>query len=270
MVEQLGLLTAGAATFILAGLLALAYAGWKGKGFHFLAHTSRKYLFVCGFLFMVNTVSFLLAIGLSTNRTQTVIAGLINNVWPVLSLWLSLFILKKKAKNYLFVGILLAFSGMWLASSNGAIWNYKEMLQTTNLGIYGLALTAAISWALYSNWSHKWAGDQDNAVPLFLLCSGLLLGFLRLFIPETAAPTSATFLGLAYLVVFPTILAYIFWDSAVRKGNLVIVVTLSYFIPLLSTLVSALLLGVLLRPDLWLAAGLVMSGAYICNVAIVD
>ena len=271
MVEQLGLLTTGAATFLLGGLLSLMYAGWKGRGFHFLRGISRNYLFVCGFLFIVNTVSFLMAVGLSSSRTQTIIAGLINNIWPVLGLWFSLFILKNKAKNFLFLGIALALGGMWLASTKGEVLNYQEALQPANLGVYAIALVAAISWGLYSNWSRKWAGEQDSgAVPLFLMSTGVLLGLLRLFIPESSAPSSTTFLGLAYLIFFPTILAYIFWDAAVRKGNLVVVVTFSYFVPLFSTIVSSLLLGVRLRPDIWVAAVMIMSGAYICRQAIVE
>ena len=271
IVEQLGLLTAGAAMFLLGGLLSLIYTGWKEKGLHFLKRTSKKYLFGCGSLFIVNTVTFLVAVGASATRTQSVIAGLINNIWPVLGIWFSLFILKKKAKNYLFFGIALALGGMWLASTNGEVLNYQEALQPASFGVYAIALVAAISWGLYSNWSHKWAGDQDSGVvPVFLLCTGILLGLLRLFIPETASLTSTTFLELAYMVVFPTMLAYIFWDAAMRKGDMVTAVSFSYFIPLFSLIFSSLRLGVQLRPDIWVAALMIIGAAYICRQAIVD
>ena len=271
VVEQLGLLTAGAAMFLLGGLLSLIYTGWKEKGLHFLKRTSKKYLFGCGFLFIVNTVSFLVAVGASATRTQSVIAGLINNIWPVLGLWFSLFILKNKAKNFLFFGIALALGGMWLASTNGEVLNYQEALQPANLGVYAIALVAAISWGLYSNWSRKWANDQDSGVvPVFLLCTGILLALLRLFIPETVSLTSTTFLELAYMVVFPTMLAYIFWDAAMRKGNMVTAVSFSYFIPLFSIIISSLRLGVQLRPDIWVAALMIIGAAYICRQAIVE
>ena len=271
VVEQLGLLTAGAAMFLLGGLLSLIYTCWKEKGLHFLKRTSKKYLFGCGSLFIVNTVTFLVAVGTSTTRTQSVIAGLINNIWPVLGLWFSLFILKKKAKKTLFFGIALALGGMWLASTNGEVLNYQEALQPANFGVYAIALVAAISWGLYSNWSRKWAGDQDSGVvPVFLLCTGILLGLLRLFIPETTSLTSTTFLELAYMVVFPTMLAYIFWDAAMRKGNMVTAVSFSYFIPLFSIIISSLRLGVQLRPVIWVAAFMIIGAAYICRQAIVE
>lgn len=271
IVEQLGLLTAGAAMFLFGGLLSLVYTCWKEKGLHFLKQISMKYLFGCGSLFIINTVTFLVAVGASATRTQAVIAGLINNIWPVLGLCFSLFILNNKAKNFLIFGIALALSGMWLASANGEGLNYQEALQPGNLGVYAIALVAAISWGLYSNWSRKWGGDQERGmVPVFLLCTGILLGLLRLFIPETASFTSKTFLELAYLVVFPTMLGYIFWDTAMRKGDMVTAVSFSYFIPLFSVIISSLLLGVQLRPAIWLAALMIIGGAYICKQAIVE
>jgi drug/metabolite transporter (DMT)-like permease len=93
LTEQIGLLTSGAVLFLLGGLFSLLYMVWTHKGLGFLKKSSKKYLFGCGALFVVNTVSLQAAIGLSASRAQTVIVGLINYLWPVLSLWFSLFIL---------------------------------------------------------------------------------------------------------------------------------------------------------------------------------
>jgi drug/metabolite transporter (DMT)-like permease len=200
-----------------------------------------------------------------------VIVGLINYLWPVLSLWFSLFLLGKKARFWLPVGIVLAFAGMWLASTRGEVLNVAEVFQPANLVVYGLALAAAITWGLYSNLSRKWAGAQDSgSVPLFLLASGLFLLLIRLGVSEPWAPSGSLLPELAYMVIFPTMLAYIFWDAAMRKGRMILVVTLSYFIPLLSTLISAVRLGVPLGIELWAAALMIVAGAVLCRTAIVE
>jgi drug/metabolite transporter (DMT)-like permease len=140
------------------------------------------------------------------------------------------------------------------------------------LGVYAIALLAAITWGLYSNWSRKWAGgaNDSGAVPVFLICTGVSLGVVRLFVYEVTTFSASTVLELAYMVIFPTMLAYIFWDAAMRKGRMITIVALSYFIPLFSTLISALRLGVHLRPEIWLAAGMIIIGAYFSRAAIVE
>jgi drug/metabolite transporter (DMT)-like permease len=75
---------------------------------------------------------------------------------------------------------------------------------------------------------------------------------------------------LVYMAVFVTFLAYVFWDHAMRRGNLVLVAALSYLTPLLSTLFSAAYLGVVPGPSIWLACGLVIGGAFTCRAAVID
>lgn len=271
LAEQLGLLTSGTIMFLAGGVISLLYTLYQERSINFLKHSSKKYLLGCGILFILNTISLEVAVGLSVNRTQTIIVALINYLWPVFSLWFSLFILKKKAKKYLALGIFLAFGGMWLASTNGEILNSGDILQPHTLLVYALAMLAAVTWGLYSNLSRKWAGDQDSgAVSVFMLGSGLILGILRIFIPENSVFLPSTFFELAYMIIFPTILAYVFWDAAMRKGAMITVVTLSYFIPLLSTIISSIKLGVQLRFEIWVAAIMVIIGAYVCKIAIVE
>ena len=49
---------------------------------------------------------------------------------------------------------------------------------------------------------------------------------------------------------------------------MILVVSLSYFIPLFSTVISSIRLGVQPGPELWLAAGMIIAGALVCKVAV--
>jgi len=102
------------------------------------------------------------------------------------------------------------------------------------------------------------------------LLAGLVLTIIRLIFPEESYWTPRVVLELLYMSVFPTFLAYIFWDRAMRKGNIILVVSLSYFTPLLSIVITSLYLGVVIKPTLWIACGLVIVGAVICKFSIVD
>jgi drug/metabolite transporter (DMT)-like permease len=277
LAEQIGLLTSGAAMFGLSGIVSIAYGLVRGKTYFSgpawsLKGSQGRYLLICGPIFVVNTIALVAAVGLAANHTQVIAVGLLNYLWTVFSLVFSVPILKKHGRALLPAGILLALGGMYLAATNGQPLQAGEILTDGHtLVVYGLALLAALTWGFYSNLSRKWApGDGDGAVPVFMLASGILMGLARLWIPEPFSFTAQTGIELAYMVIVPTMLAFIFWDAAMRGGNLVLVVSLSYFIPVLSTIVSSFKLSVPVSLTTWLAAGLIMLGALICNQNVKD
>ena len=146
LAEQLGVLTSGAIMFLAGGTLSLAYQWWKERSLAFLGRSSRKYLLGCGAIFVTNVVTLELAIGLATNRTQTIVVGLINYMWPALSLVLAPVFLKKKVRWFLPVGLVFAFGGIYLASTQGSLLNPGEILsQPGTLLAYGLAAVAAVT-----------------------------------------------------------------------------------------------------------------------------
>jgi drug/metabolite transporter (DMT)-like permease len=214
-----------------------------------------------------------LAVGLSFSREQVIEVSIINYLWPGLTLIFSLPILHKKGKISLIPGIVIAFAGFYLATVQSGMFSwevFKGNFQVSYLP-YLLAFMAAITWGLYSNLVRRWAGHTEGgAVPLFLLVTGLVLTIIRLIFPEESYWTPRVIVELLYMSVFPTFLAYTLWDKAMRKGNIILVASLSYFTPLLSIVISSLYLGVVIKPTLWIACGLVIVGAVICKFSIVD
>jgi len=270
LTEQLGTFTAASSIYILAGLFGLVYGGFQPGGLRGLSKLPRGYLMVCGGLFVLYMVSLYMSIGLATSRTQVITVGLINYLWPALSLVFSIPILKRRARPTLFIGILFALAGIWLVTASGGDLNPGELLMDkSSIAPFALALIAAISWALYSNLSRRLGGDNEgSAVPLFLLASGLLLGVFRVFVAETSQWSFSTVVELLYMAVFPGMLAYVLWDVAVRKGDIILVASLSYLTPSLSTLVSIFVLTIQPAPSVWIATALIIGGALICKGAI--
>ena len=88
--------------------------------------------------------------------------------------------------------------------------------------------------------------------------------------PEESSWTVRVVVELLYMSIFPTFLAYTFWDRAMRKGNIILVVSLSYFTPLLSIIISSFYLQVAVKANLWIACGLVIAGAVVCKFSIID
>ena len=262
--EQLGTLTAGLSVYLFAGVFLTACRFAKERSSRPRQSLSRKYVLGCGGLFVVYTIAFFLALGFAKDRNQTVEIGLLNYLWPALTILFSLAILGNKGGRGLIPGTVLALSGVFLVVTQGSevSWSaFRENL-LSNPAAYGLALVAAVTWGLYSNLARRWGAAQGaGAVHWFVLASGLAFVIVRLFIPEAAAWSGRTaaevgVLGLA------TALGYLFWDLAMRAGNMVLVAAFSYLTPFLSTVVICVYLGVRPDPKLWAGCGLIVAGSY--------
>ena len=262
LAEQLGALTAGCIIHTTAGLLGILILVMRGYRTHLLPvlHLPRRYLLGCGALMVAYLILLYLSLGLAQNHSQVIVVGLINYLWPTLTLLFSLPILGHKANAWLPVGSLLALVGIGIAVFGG-----QEIAWADLRGAwlpYLLVFAAAVCWSLYTNLAKRWLGEGDaNGVALFLLAGGLGLGLMRLFSPETSTWSPTTFAILAYMILCPAFLAYTFWDLGTRKGKMIFLAALSYFTPLLSTITSVLVLQAPTSPGLWLAAGLIIAGA---------
>jgi len=273
LTEQLGPLTAASWIYMLSGIWGCIYLISKPRGIQKTFQLPILYLIGCGTLFIFYMVCLYLAVGLAFSREQVIEVSIINYLWPGLTLIFSLPILHKKGKIILIPGIVIAFAGFYLATVNSGMFSwevFKGNFQVSYLP-YLLAFMAAISWGLYSNLSRRWAGHTEGgAVPIFLLATGLVLTTIRFMFPEESYWTPYVIVELLYMSVFPTFLAYTFWDRAMRKGKIILVASLSYFTPLLSIIISSLYLQVIIKPSLWIACGLVIAGAIICKFSIID
>jgi len=275
LAEQLGSLTVGAIIFTSGGILGFLAEIIRKRRFPSPWRLPANYLFGCGGLFVLYMVTLYLAVGLAVDRRQAVEVGIINYLWPGLTLLFSIPILGKRARAALIPGAAIALAGIVLATTQGVEnpWGvFKENLLTNGLP-YFFALIAAFSWALYSNLVRRWGGDEDeNAAPLFLIISGAVLFVLSLFVHQGAAWTQPLrgALELVYMAIFPTFLAYTFWDVAMRKGRIILIVSVSYLTPLVSTVISSIYLKVPLGLRLWAACALVIAGAAVCKISVVE
>ena len=188
----------------------------------------------------------------------------------MLTLVFSLLLLKIRATALVIPGVLAATAGVFFVVTQGESLSQVLFAPGSSQSMipYGLGLTAGISWGLYSALSRKWAGDgEGSAAPIFMLAAGVILGLLRFLFHEQSSWPGRAVLELFYLAIGPN-LAYIFWERAMQKGDIILVASCSYFTPLLSTLISTYYLGVSLGWRLWLGCALIIAGAFACNLAV--
>ncbi len=237
-----------------------------------MIHLPINYLCGCGILFLIYMTTLYLAIGIASSRQQVIEISIVNYLWPGLTLLFSVPILKKQASLAIVPGIIIGFIGIYIAMnpyySSISMYFFLKNIKNSSLP-YILALIAAISWALYSNLVRKWAAaGNGGAVPIFLFITGLFLLMLRIFFKEESTWSIRVILELVYMVIFPTFLAYSFWDQAMRCGDILLVASLSYLTPILSILISSIYLQINININLWIASILVVIGALISRYSI--
>lgn len=261
--EQLGPLTAAAGVYSVAGILSLACLVRCPRKRRQLRGLPRKYLFGCGMLFVFYMLVLFPAVGLAADHQQVLEVGLLNYLWPALTLLLSVALLDKAPGMLLLPGTLLALTGVFFVLTQGTHLSWLLFIHnmTANPAPYSLGLAAAISWALYSVLARRWAGDSaTGAVEPFLLVTAIVLLLICLFRNEPRAWTIHSIVEMIFLGA-ATYFAYELWDTAMRKGNVVLVAAGSYLTPLFSTMVSCLYLTVWPGQGLWLGCGMLMAGS---------
>jgi drug/metabolite transporter (DMT)-like permease len=255
LAEQLGSIGSAAAVFGVSGLFSLVPLFTSSALRRNLQRLPVRVLFGCGALFLAYMAFLFLAVGGARDRTEALNVGLLNYLWPVLTLLFSVLFLGKRAGGMLVPGTALALAGLVLVLTHDTELTPGALFESlgSNPRAYAFALAAAVAWALYSNLTARWdAGREGSAVLLFLPATGLALG-VAAFLVDEERHWSGTVLAEAAFLGVATFLAYLGWDKAMRKGNVVLVAAASYLTPFLSAIVVCLYLGV--APDLQLWAG---------------
>lgn len=263
LAEQVGPVSGAAGVYCVGGIAGLVLLLGDSQRRQRILRQPARYLVGCGSLFVGYMLMLFLAVGWADGRQQVLEVGMLNYLWPTLTLVLSLVLLGKKANWILLPGTLLALGGVFMVVTHGASISWHSFCRNfaSNSGAYWLALTAAVFWAMYSNLTRRWAGGQDEgAVLLFLPITAIVLLIISCFLDEPRewsrrSLAEALFLGVA------TYAAYMLWDNAMRKGNIVMVAAASYLTPLFSTIVSCIYLAVVPGTRLWVGCGVLVLGS---------
>lgn len=261
--EQLGPITSGAAVYCAAAAFSIPRLWLAGNVQQAFLGVTRRYLVGCGSLFVLYGVAIYAAVGLAVDRSQLLEVALINYLWPSGTVLLSLPLLGKRATGWLWPGVIAATAGAFvvMTPSGTVSWDSFSHNLQANPWAHALALVAAVTWALYSNLTRRWSGAR-GAVEWFVPATGLVLLGIRVFKPEHSVWTAKA-VGEALALGAFTALAYTGWETAMRKGNMLLVAVASYFTPMLSTLVSAAYLGVRPTARLWLGCLCLVTGSLV-------
>jgi len=274
--DQLGPMTTATLIYTTAGVFGLvAQMLSRRKQPHAWRSIPKAYWLGGGFCFVLYFFGLFMALGWTANAQQVMEVTLINYLWPGLTLALSVPILRYRARPWLIPGMLLTLSGIafGLLQQNGRAFSFAVLVLNvkTNWAPYLIMAIAAFAWAIYSNLSRKFGATTGGSVlPFFLLGTGLAMMPLRYLFHETTVWTARAAGEFIFCALFVAFLANTFWNVAVRRGNITLVSLAAYFAPLMAILINGLYLHIGISSNLWVAGALVVAGALLCKVSIME
>ncbi|WP_286998612.1 MULTISPECIES: aromatic amino acid DMT transporter YddG [Comamonas] len=271
--EALGALGGAAVLYSVSAVLVLLVQGLPTRAQ--LRSISRVYLVVCGLLFACYEICLSVAIGLAHDRPQSMELGMINYLWPCLTIVLAVLCRQQHARWWLWPGVALCLWGLVLvvgadgnaAAGAAAPWWYSFVAHmAANPLAYALAFGAALMWPTYSVLA-RMHGGGFNGVGLFLLLTAALLWVQWLALDTVPMRwswgTAAQVLAIGAL----TALGYGCWEHGIQRGNLAVMAAGSYFTPVLSSLWASVWLAVQPGLPFWQGVVLVTSGSLVCWAA---
>ncbi|HPX16612.1 MAG TPA: DMT family transporter [Petrotogaceae bacterium] len=194
-------------------------------------------------------------------------ASLIISATPLVYLLVSDIMKKKLSGRIRYVGTAVAFGGVAILVMNG-----RFFLRLNPLGDL-LMFGAVVSWVIYTIAEEKLHHLDNKIVSRDINFLGALFFIPFLFFSERKLTVWGkeeigfqTVTGLIYLGVFCSALGYIFWNKAIRDCGAKTTTNGIYFIPVVTVIADAVILGNI--PNVYALGGaaLVLTGTYISEI----
>ncbi|MDU1458527.1 MAG: aromatic amino acid DMT transporter YddG, partial [Klebsiella sp.] len=206
-----------------------------------------------------------LSVGLAGTRQQAIEVGIVNYLWPSLTILFAILFNGQKSSWLVIPGLFLAIFGVtWVLGGEHGL-NIDEIISNVVSSplSYILAFIGAFIWAAYCTVTAKYAKGK-NGITLFVLLTALTLWLKFLFSEQPPMvfswPVTIKLIALSVALGF----GYAAWNVGILHGNVSLLAAASYFTPVLSSALAAVLLSAALSWSFWQGAGMVCIGSLLC------
>lgn len=254
--------TAGAAMiYTVASVFLLFSVKWVP-----LSKFPRKYLVYGAVLMVAYELCLALSIGYSDSSKQAIEIGMVNYLWPTFTMIATVIFISKKANWLIFPGIIISLVGIiWILGGEEG-FSLSDMLLNikSNPLSYGLAFLGAILWSAYCVVTIRLANGV-NGITLFFILVAIVL-WIKYLLTGDLIVMQFTISSVGYLLMasFAMGFGYAAWNVGILEGNVTVLTGASYFVPVLSSALSSVLLATPLGLTFWQGALMVCVGSILC------
>lgn len=261
--ENFGTLGGTTLMYTLASIFLLCSVGFTG-----FKEFPKKYLVVGSVLFVAYEICFSFSIGFARNGQQTIEVAMINYLWPAFTIIANILFNQQKSSWLVIPGFLISMLGIsWvLGDENGLNFPLMWLNIKDNPISYILAFVGAIIWAAYCVVTAKYAQGK-NGITLFFILVASVLWIQYFFVGNWEFNFNVK--SITYLVLAASSLGfgYAAWNVGILRGNVMVLATASYFIPIFSAFSATILLNTTLTLSFWQGVMTICIGSLFCFIA---
>ena len=246
--------------FCFSAVIRIVQAIAKGtlRQFRQLGKKDWFLLVFCGLLFFLYYFLYLMAM----DMIPAVEAMIINYLFPVFIVLFAVPINKEKLTALKIVSLVVCFAGIVVLVTGG---NFADVRLSSLPGDL-LALGAAVSWGLFSNFGKRNQADPDVSYFVYTIVSLAMsvaaMSALSVFqLPDLPVMAGCAWLGLGNIV-----LALAMWIRIMKQSSASTAATLSFFAPFVSLALIALLTDEKITVAALIGMALIVAGNVIQNL----
>lgn len=263
--ENLSAFWGGGITSILSGV-CIATIQKKRCGFVPIKQIDKRYWLLCAIPYIVYNCTSHMATGLAGNREGAIIAGLFTQLWPLGGLVFSVAVLKQKTTKWFPMCCLLGILGLAFSTFSGSLGAIKDTFSKNGVAILA-GMIDPIAYGIYSAYYcllvDEKRKDYYSALSITLGIIMLIVAVLR---HEVIKELNINIiLSILFQVVFTGIIATELWQYSLRSSNRIKVLLISNLTPVISTVFSAIFLGVKLKWQVILGSMIIVVSVMLSN-----
>ncbi|MBE3513218.1 aromatic amino acid DMT transporter YddG [Enterobacter cloacae complex sp. I2] len=234
-------------------------------GFPKIKKFPLSYLIIGSVLFVCYELCLSLSLGFSHSGRQAIEVGMVNYLWPSMTILLAVIVNRQKTSPLIIPGVILAIVGIGRVLGGDGGFSLTEMMNNVmdNPLSYGLAFSGAVIWAIYCVVTQRIA-QGNNGITLFFILTALTLWVKYLTLPQPEFNLSWHAWISLMLAAMAMGFGYAAWNVGILHGNVTVLAAASYFIPIISAVLAAFMLDSHLTLAFWQGTAMVSLGSLIC------
>ena len=246
----------------IAGIALAIVEGVRHRQTTAFLRVGWQFALSCGACFVAYQLCYYWAFSQARDRNMAMQLNLINYLWPSMMVLVAQ---GRRANPFLLgIALVIGFAGIAVAISPDLTLLVHEMATAPLpfLAMFG----AAVAWVVFSLLVPKLQRPQaPSGTAVFFLATAVVAGCIRLTVSEPTHWDASVLLALFYTALIPSATAYLLWERSMHDGDASLLGSLANALPLLSTLISSTLLGIVPTMSLLVGACLVVVAAILAR-----